>query len=80
MLAKRMLQCDDSPKGLAQCRYLVFIIGTPVDEHLNPSFTGMKRAIDACLPYLHDGQTSSCAARFFRASAISRSGTSMTGA
>ena len=56
VLAKGMLQCDDSPKGLAECRYLVFIIGTPVDEHLNPSFTGMKRAIDACLPHLRDGQ------------------------
>ena len=48
--------CGDTPKGLAECRYLIFIIGTPVDEHLNPSFTGMKRAIDACLPHLRDGQ------------------------
>jgi len=28
--------------------FLVLIVGTPVDEHLNPSFTGIKRALDTC--------------------------------
>ena len=34
------------PEPLSECRFLVLIIGTPVDEHLNPSFTGIQRALD----------------------------------
>ena len=31
----------------AECRFLVMIIGTPVDEHLNPSFAAIDRVLDA---------------------------------
>ena len=34
----------------------MLVIGTPVDEHLNPSFTGIQRAIDSCIDHLRDGQ------------------------
>jgi UDP-N-acetyl-D-mannosaminuronic acid dehydrogenase len=32
------------------------VIGTPVDQHLTPSFSGMRKAIEACAAYLRDGQ------------------------
>ena len=37
--------------------FLVMIIGTPVDEHLNPTFRAIdQRARRRALPYLRDGQ------------------------
>jgi UDP-N-acetyl-D-mannosaminuronic acid dehydrogenase len=56
-LASGKLTVTDSPAPLADCRFLVLIIGTPVDEHLNPGFHSIHKAIDACDPYLRDGQT-----------------------
>jgi UDP-N-acetyl-D-mannosaminuronic acid dehydrogenase len=32
------------------------VIGTPVDEHLNPNQTAIPRALSGCAPYLRDGQ------------------------
>jgi UDP-N-acetyl-D-mannosaminuronic acid dehydrogenase len=51
-----LLEVTPSPELMRECRFLVLVIGTPVDQHLTPSFTGMDRAIEACAGYLHDGQ------------------------
>ena len=51
-----LLEVRETPELMEECRYLVLIIGTPVDEHLTPSFTGMNRAIEACAAHLRDGQ------------------------
>lgn len=51
-----MLQAERTPDLLSDCRFLVCIIGTPVDEHLNPSFTGIHKALDGCLDHMRDGQ------------------------
>lgn len=56
VLDRGLLEASDSPEPLRSCRYLVCIIGTPVDEHLNPSFTGIHRALDGCLHCMRDGQ------------------------
>ena len=32
------------------------VIGTPVDEHLNPNQTAIPKALGGCAPYLRDGQ------------------------
>ena len=32
------------------------VIGTPVDEHLNPDPQAIPRALEACVPYFRDGQ------------------------
>ena len=32
------------------------VIGTPVDEHLNPNQTAITKALSGCAGYLHDGQ------------------------
>jgi UDP-N-acetyl-D-mannosaminuronic acid dehydrogenase len=53
---KGTLEIDDKPERLSECKFLVLIIGTPVDEHLNPSFDGMEKALESCLQYLRAGQ------------------------
>ncbi len=55
-LASGRLEVEDRAEPLSDCRFLVMIIGTPVDEHLNPSFTAIDRALRASLSYLRDGQ------------------------
>ena len=55
-LAAGSLDCTAAPSALAKCRVLVLIVGTPVDEHLNPSFDAIPRALERCLPYLRDEQ------------------------
>jgi UDP-N-acetyl-D-mannosaminuronic acid dehydrogenase len=56
-LKSGMLEVRDTPDLLGECKFLVLIIGTPVDEHLNPEFTAIHRAIDACGDHLRNGQT-----------------------
>jgi UDP-N-acetyl-D-mannosaminuronic acid dehydrogenase len=56
VLEKKALHVEDRPDGIAHCKHIVLIIGTPVDEHLNPTFNAIHRAIEGCLPFLRDGQ------------------------
>ncbi len=55
-LAAGTLECSTDPARLAECKALILIVGTPVDEHLNPSFEAIPRALEKCLPYLRDEQ------------------------
>jgi len=50
------LSVEAVPDHIAECEHLVLIVGTPVDEHLNPSFTSIHRAIDGCAKHLRNGQ------------------------
>ncbi|MEV0718609.1 nucleotide sugar dehydrogenase [Asanoa sp. NPDC050611] len=43
-----------SSVGLADA--LVVVVGTPVDEHLNPDLGAVPRALERCTEHLHDGQ------------------------
>ncbi len=54
VLASGRLEVTADPQ-MERCRFLVLIIGTPVDAHLNPSFSALQRAIDACRDHLRDG-------------------------
>lgn len=36
---------------------LICVLGTPVDEHLNPQTNALYRVVDQMRPHLHDGQT-----------------------
>ena len=56
VLRSDKLEIEDQPRLLNECKFVVLVIGTPVDEHLNPSFTGIQRAIDRCVAHLRDGQ------------------------
>jgi UDP-N-acetyl-D-mannosaminuronic acid dehydrogenase len=55
-LASGKLGASTQASEVGRARYVVCIIGTPVDEHLNPSFTGIQRALEGCKAYLRDGQ------------------------
>jgi UDP-N-acetyl-D-mannosaminuronic acid dehydrogenase len=56
VLAGGKLEMDHTPALVADCKFIVLIVGTPVDEHLNPTFTAMHRALDVCHEHLRDGQ------------------------
>jgi UDP-N-acetyl-D-mannosaminuronic acid dehydrogenase len=45
---------DPSVVGLAES--VVVVIGTPVDEHLNPDPQAIPRALGVCAPFFRDGQ------------------------
>jgi UDP-N-acetyl-D-mannosaminuronic acid dehydrogenase len=55
-LDRSLLEVSETPELMSGCRFLVLVIGTPVDEHLNPSFTAMRRVIESCSSHLRDGQ------------------------
>lgn len=46
----------NDPKVISISKFIVIVIGTPVDEHLNPKFTLMKDFFSNLLPYFKDGQ------------------------
>ena len=50
------LAVEDSPDLMSQCRFLIMIIGTPLDEHLNPSFVAIDRVLEGSREHLRDGQ------------------------
>lgn len=50
------LELSTTPEGLVECEFVVMVIGTPVDTHLNPTLGALDRAIENCLPHLRDGQ------------------------
>ncbi|WP_028785761.1 nucleotide sugar dehydrogenase [Terracoccus sp. 273MFTsu3.1] len=43
-------------RAIADVDVVVVVIGTPVDDHLNPDPNAVVGAIEECLPYLNDGQ------------------------
>jgi len=51
-----MLTATTDPASVATARNVIVVIGTPVDEHLNPDPTAIPRALDACSAYFRDGQ------------------------
>jgi UDP-N-acetyl-D-mannosaminuronic acid dehydrogenase len=55
-LERGTLEVDDTPSRLSECKFIVLIVGTPVDEHLNPTFTAIHKAIELCANQLRDGQ------------------------
>jgi UDP-N-acetyl-D-mannosaminuronic acid dehydrogenase len=42
---------------IAESDIVVMVIGTPIDEHLNPHMSGLFKVIDGYLPHFRDGQT-----------------------
>ena len=44
------------PSEITACDVVVIVIGTPVDEHLNPDPLAVLNAVAELLPYLRDGQ------------------------
>ena len=44
------------PSAISRTDTVVFIIGTPVDRHLNPEFEPMRRILESYVPHFRDGQ------------------------
>ena len=40
----------NDPTLVSRARHVIVVIGTPVDEHLNPTFHTMRRFFAALLP------------------------------
>jgi len=55
-VADGRLRASTEPVVVAGAEHVVVVIGTPVDEHLNPDPQAIPRALDACAPHLRDGQ------------------------
>jgi UDP-N-acetyl-D-mannosaminuronic acid dehydrogenase len=55
VLASRLTVSTD-PAVVSSAENVVIVIGTPVDEHLNPDPNAVSSAIGALLPHLVDGQ------------------------
>jgi len=52
----RRLIATTDPGVVATAEHVVVVIGTPVDEHLNPDQQAIPRALAGCAGYLRDGQ------------------------
>jgi UDP-N-acetyl-D-mannosaminuronic acid dehydrogenase len=50
------LEVANDPHLVTQSEHVVVVIGTPVDEHLNPTFHSMRRFFTTLMPYLVEGQ------------------------
>ena len=53
--AKTLIATTD-PSVTGETDSLIVVIGTPVDEHLNPDPQSITLALERCRPYLRDGQ------------------------
>jgi UDP-N-acetyl-D-mannosaminuronic acid dehydrogenase len=49
------LQLSNDPNILANADSIIIVIGTPIDEFLNPSMTIFERTVDELAPHLSDG-------------------------
>jgi UDP-N-acetyl-D-mannosaminuronic acid dehydrogenase len=56
VLAAGRFRATTDPNVLATAEHVVVVIGTPVDEHLNPDARAVPDAVRALLPHLVDGQ------------------------
>ncbi|ACU76992.1 nucleotide sugar dehydrogenase [Catenulispora acidiphila DSM 44928] len=56
VVADGRLRASTDPAVVAGCEHVIVVIGTPVDEHLNPDQTAIPRALETCAPHFRDGQ------------------------
>jgi UDP-N-acetyl-D-mannosaminuronic acid dehydrogenase len=54
--AEDRLQASAEPPGIACCSSVIVVVGTPIDEHLNPDVEAVPDAIIAIGDHLRDGQ------------------------
>jgi len=50
------LKATTDPAVVSTAEVLVIVVGTPVDEHLNPDLGAVPKALERCAEYLVDGQ------------------------
>ena len=56
VLAAGRLVASADPEMVATAEHVIVVIGTPVDEHLNPKQAAITRALGGCSEYFRDGQ------------------------
>ncbi len=56
VLSAGRLEASADPAIVGTAEHVVVVIGTPVDEHLNPDQNAIPKALSGCASYLHDGQ------------------------
>lgn len=56
VVAEDMLTASTDPAVVATAENVIVVIGTPVDEHLNPDPNAIPRALTTCAPFFRDGQ------------------------
>jgi UDP-N-acetyl-D-mannosaminuronic acid dehydrogenase len=56
VLGAGRLVASADPAIVASAENVVVVIGTPVDEHLNPKQTAITKALGGCAEFLQDGQ------------------------
>jgi UDP-N-acetyl-D-mannosaminuronic acid dehydrogenase len=56
VVAEGRLVATTSPAMVGTGEHVVVVIGTPVDEHLNPDQQAVPRALAGCAGFLRDGQ------------------------
>ncbi len=56
VVASGMLHASLDPAIVGTAEYVVVVIGTPVDEFLNPDAVAIPNALGGCAAYLRDGQ------------------------
>jgi len=55
-VAAGRLRATTDPASVSTAENIVVIVGTPVDEHLNPNIGAVPAAIDRCAEHLRNGQ------------------------
>jgi UDP-N-acetyl-D-mannosaminuronic acid dehydrogenase len=50
------VEATTDASSISSADHVVIVIGTPVDEHLNPDLNAVPGAVTALAPHLHDGQ------------------------
>jgi UDP-N-acetyl-D-mannosaminuronic acid dehydrogenase len=55
-LAAGRLRATTEASSVGEAAALVVVVGTPVDEHLNPDLGAVPRALERCAAHLRDGQ------------------------
>ena len=55
-VAAGRLKASTDPAIVAAAEHVIVVIGTPVDEHLNPDQAAITKALSGCADYLRDGQ------------------------
>jgi UDP-N-acetyl-D-mannosaminuronic acid dehydrogenase len=56
VIEKRTLRASTQPEVIGTAENVIVVIGTPVDEHLNPDPEAVPRALEAVGEHLTDGQ------------------------
>ena len=56
VLASGRLTLSSAPQSVAAVEHVVVVVGTPVDQHLNPDPAAVVRAIELMVDHLRDGQ------------------------